>query len=75
MPALVRAGVLGGARPLSIPSGGQDEEEVVRRCVVLVKRGRERSWSTTRFSAWPRSVRLRWAMVVGLVFAWPSWVA
>ena len=37
MPTLVRVGVLGGARPLPVPSRGRDEGEVYGAVLSLVK--------------------------------------
>ena len=39
MPALVRAGALGGARPLLVPSGGQDGGEVTHAWRVVKGEG------------------------------------
>jgi hypothetical protein len=45
MPALVRAAILGGARPLPVPSEVRTEERV-QHCAVHGERRRERSWLT-----------------------------
>jgi hypothetical protein len=58
VPVPIRAGILGGARPLTVPPKGRDEGEVVRHRVACNKGRRRRSWVTSCLSIWPESVQL-----------------
>jgi hypothetical protein len=72
VPALVRAGVLGGPWPFSIPSRGQDGGEVMRRMVKGEGRGRGRL-PISALGPGPHSLVGPWSL--GLVLACLSWAA